>query len=67
MKELKPPEPEGGHPYSAHQFYENLRAAIADGAELAVKPEETIRVMEVLDAARESAETGLAVRLPEHN
>jgi len=62
-QELEPPEPQGGHPYSAHQFYENLHAAITQGAELAVRPDETVRTMEVLDAARESARTGNVISL----
>jgi len=63
-KELEPPEPEGGHPYSAYQFYENLHAAMTAGGELAVKPDETVRVMQVLDAACESARIGSPVGLP---
>ena len=45
------------------QFYVNLADVLAGKAELAVKPEETLRLFEVFEAARESARTGNSVRV----
>ena len=42
-------------------FYRNIAAVLDRGAELAVKPEEMLGVMNVLDAATESQETGRVV------
>ncbi len=44
-------------------FYENIRDALRGDAELLVTPDQTRRVMAVLDAARESARTGQVVKL----
>ena len=43
-------------PYDVCDFYRNVAAAIRGEAELIVKPEESLRVMRVMDAARRSAE-----------
>lgn len=45
--------------------YENVRDHLLEGKELAVKPEEVRLSIAVLEAARRSAETGEAMRLPE--
>jgi scyllo-inositol 2-dehydrogenase (NADP+) len=47
----------------ARDYYRNFRDADLYGAELAVKPEEAMRVMKVIDAAFESERTGEAVKL----
>jgi predicted dehydrogenase len=44
-------------------FYSQFAAACRGEAELPVKPEQAKRTIEVLDAARQSAETGLPVAL----
>lgn len=44
-------------------LYHNIRAVIEQGAEPAVKPRETLRLMRVLDAVRRSARTGRVVRI----
>jgi scyllo-inositol 2-dehydrogenase (NADP+) len=44
--------------------YENVRDHLLEGKELAVKPEDVRLSIAVLEAARRSAETGEAVRLP---
>ncbi|MBN1584177.1 MAG: Gfo/Idh/MocA family oxidoreductase [Anaerolineae bacterium] len=44
-------------------YYQNISDVLNKGAELAVKPQEVYRVMQVYDAAMQSAETGQAVRL----
>lgn len=46
-------------------FYENVAAHLLDGAELAVKPEESRTAVAVIEAAFISAETGNAVDLAE--
>lgn len=43
-------------------YYKNIADVLNDGAELVVKPEEMRNVMQVYDAAMESAETGQTVR-----
>ena len=43
-------------------YYQNVSAALLDGAELAVKPEEIRRVVAVLEAVAESVRTGEVVR-----
>ncbi|MCI1991196.1 MAG: Gfo/Idh/MocA family oxidoreductase [Oscillospiraceae bacterium] len=45
----------------ARDFYRNFRDADCNGAELAVKPEEAMRVMRVIDAAFESAKQNKSV------
>ena len=44
-------------------YYQNISAVLNKGAELAVKPEQAYRAMQVYDAAMTSAETGQAVKL----
>ena len=44
-------------------YYQNISDVLNKGAELAVKPQEVYRVMQVYDAAMQSAETGQAVKL----
>jgi scyllo-inositol 2-dehydrogenase (NADP+) len=44
------------------RFYANLAEALAGTAELAVTPEHTRRLFQVIEAARESARTGESVR-----
>lgn len=44
-------------------YYKNIADVLNDGAELVIKPEEMRRVMQVYDAAMESAETGHTVHL----
>lgn len=44
-------------------YYRNISDVLNSGAELAVKPEEVYRAMQVYDAAMKSAETGEVVRL----
>jgi len=52
------PDPlEGGIEEAGCFFYTALARSIRDGEELAVKPQEVLRVIQVLDAARQSAET----------
>ena len=43
-------------------YYKNIADVLNDGAELVVKPEEMRNVMQVYDAAMQSAETGQTVR-----
>lgn len=43
------------------EYYKNYMAVLDDGAELIVKPEESLRVMKVIDAAFESGRTGKAM------
>ncbi len=45
-------------------YYKNIMAVIDHGAELIVKPEESLRVMKVIDAAFLSARTGKSVSGP---
>lgn len=52
LEELALPEIE----CDARDYYRNFRDADINGAELAVKPEQALRVMRVIDAAFESAE-----------
>ena len=42
-------------------YYRNIAAVLAEGAELAVRPDEMLELMKVLDAATESLETGRVV------
>lgn len=44
-------------------YYQNISEVLNSGAELAVKPQESLQVMRVYDAAMESSETGLVVEL----
>jgi predicted dehydrogenase len=44
-------------------FYRNIADVLLRGAELAVRPEEVRKDMEIIDAAMESAQTGSAVHL----
>jgi predicted dehydrogenase len=44
-------------------YYQNISDVLNKGAELAVKPEEVYKVMQVYDAAMKSAATGDAVKL----
>ena len=44
-------------------YYQNISDVLNNGAELAVKPEEIRKVMQVYDAAMQSADTGETVRL----
>jgi hypothetical protein len=44
-------------------YYQNISDVLNKGAELAVKPEEVYRAMQVYDAAMQSAQTGEVVRL----
>ena len=44
-------------------YYQNISDVLNRGAELAVKPQEVYRVMQVYDAAMQSAEAGQAVKL----
>jgi predicted dehydrogenase len=54
-------------PYAGHgswkSYYQNIAAVLNHGAELAVKPDEILRVMQVYDAAMQSAATGEVVKL----
>ena len=43
-------------------YYQNISDVLNNGSELVVKPEEMRKVMQVYDAAMESAETGQAVQ-----
>jgi predicted dehydrogenase len=45
-------------------FYGEFAAAVLNGRELPVRPEEVLRVMRLIDAARESAAGGRPVSLP---
>lgn len=45
-------------------YFDQLHLAITEGAPVPVSAEEGIRVMQVLDAARESHRTGSVIRLP---
>jgi scyllo-inositol 2-dehydrogenase (NADP+) len=51
IEELALPEIES----DARDYYRNFRDADVNGGDLAVKPEEAMRVMRVIDAAFESA------------
>lgn len=44
-------------------FYENLAAAISEGAELAVKPEQALDVIKVIEVARQSSDEGKKILL----
>lgn len=44
-------------------YYQNISDVLNEGAELAVKPEEAMRVVEILDAAMGSSETGETVKV----
>ena len=44
-------------------YYRNISDVLNHGAELAVQPQQVYRVMQVYDAAMQSAETGQAVKL----
>jgi hypothetical protein len=44
-------------------YYQNISDVLNSGAELAVKPQEALRTMQVYDAAMRSAETGQVVDL----
>lgn len=44
-------------------FYDNMHDVITNGAELAVKPQEAINVIKVIEAAIKSSETGKMVKL----
>lgn len=58
------PDPlEGGTEEAGRFFYTALANSIQDGTELAVKPREVLRVMQVLDAARQSAASGEVVHM----
>ena len=46
------------------EYYRNVMAVLDEGAELIVKPEQSLRVMKVIDAAFESARTGRSVSGP---
>ena len=43
-------------------YYQNISDVLNKGADLAVKPEEVYKVMQVYDAAMKSAKTGEVVR-----
>ncbi len=43
--------------------YHNLRAVLERGAQLAIQPHETLRLMRILDAVRRSALTGQVIRI----
>ena len=47
---------------SWRSYYENIADVLNAGADLAVKPQEVYRVMQVYDAAMRSAATGEVVR-----
>lgn len=51
----------------SNDFYRNVKAAIEDGAELIVKPEEVRKVMKVMEAGFESNRTGMPVLFSERN
>lgn len=44
-------------------YYRNIHAVLTQGAELAVKPQEVRKVIQIMDAIRESAETRRVVRM----
>ena len=46
------------------EYYRNVMAVLDEGAELIVKPEQSLRVMKVIDAAFESSRTGHSVSGP---
>ena len=46
------------------KYYENIAEHILDGAELDVKPEEARRVIEIIEYAEKSADTGAAEEIP---
>jgi predicted dehydrogenase len=50
-------------PGTYEEFYAGVRDALVDGAPLPVDPESGVHVLEVIEAARRSAETGAPVRL----
>ena len=45
------------------EFYESFVAAVREGKELPVRPEEVLATMRLIDAARESAATGRSIEL----
>ena len=45
------------------EFYTNVMAAIDGEADLLVTPEQVYRIMQIIDAARESDKTGASVRV----
>lgn len=57
IEELELPQVE----CDARDYYRNFRDTDCNGAELAVKPEEAMRVMRVIDAVFESAEQGKSI------
>jgi scyllo-inositol 2-dehydrogenase (NADP+) len=58
------PDPlEGGIEEAGRFFYTALSLTLREGAELAVKPAQVLRVIRVLDAARQSAASGEVVRV----
>lgn len=50
-------------PGAYEQFYAQLRDALQQGAPLPVQPQDAIAALQVIEAARQSAQTGLAIRL----
>jgi len=50
-------------PGSWKSYYQNIADVLNDGKELAVKPEEVHTVMQILDAAKDSQETGEVVTI----
>ena len=44
-------------------YYQNISDVLNKGTDLAVKPQQVYRVMQIYDAAMQSAETGQAVRV----
>jgi len=50
-------------PSSWQSYYQNISAVLNEGAELAVKPEEVRKAIQIIEAAFRSAETGQAVRI----
>jgi hypothetical protein len=46
-------------------FYPAVLAAVATGSAMPVSPVDGVRVLEVLDAARASAESGSVIALPQ--
>ena len=50
-------------PGTYEEFYAGVRDALTGGAPLPVDPESSVHVLEIIEAARRSAETGAPVRL----
>jgi predicted dehydrogenase len=50
-------------PSSWQEYYRNTSAVLNEGAELAVKPEEVRKAIQIIEAAFRSAETGKAVKV----